>query len=335
MARPPTSRCKAIVAGTLILAGADTLAHYAQVLEAVSYRSTAADPTSGGANAERTIAWQVNDGALDSQTRETRLHIDRPPVLGLDPANPGSGFLTTYTENATAIAVAGSGIAITDPDSPTIGLAVITLTNAKPFDSLSVDGPLPGGIGFSLDTSVAGAITLRLFNAASLADYQAAIALVKFRNASDAPDLTDRDITVTVSGGTAQSNVAHTTVHVLGVNDAPVNTRAGHAGGRGQSARARSPGLSVADLDAGAGALTHHARRSQHGTLTVAAVGGAAVVGQRHRHGHAHRHARGRSTRRSARPATSSTPATHDFFGTDTLTHGDERRRQQRQRRRR
>ena len=316
MARRPTSRSPSNAGRHVDPSGADTLAHYAKVLAAVSYRSTVADPTSGGANADRTITWQVNDGALDSQTRETRLHIDRPPVLGLDPANPGAGFLTTYTENAAAIAVAGSNVAIADPDSPTMDSAGITLTNAKPFDSLSVDGPLPGGIGFSLDTSVAGTITLRLFNAASLADYQAAIGLVRFKNASDAPETSDRDITVTVSGGNAQSNVTHATVHVLGVNDAPVNACAGHAGGRGQSgerdrrARDRGPGR-------GRRRDEHHAvGRPRH----------ADRRGARRRRGVGQRH---RSVTISGTLAAINATlgaagnvvyaGDHDYFGTDTL----------------
>src|SRR4029079_10293801 len=56
------------VAGTLILSGSDTVAHYQSVLDAVSYTSTAADPSNAGANPTRNISWQVNDGALNSQT---------------------------------------------------------------------------------------------------------------------------------------------------------------------------------------------------------------------------------------------------------------------------
>ena len=57
--------------GTLTLVGQDTLPHWQSILDAVSYKSTAADPTNGGANTNRTITWTVNDGELNSQTPNT------------------------------------------------------------------------------------------------------------------------------------------------------------------------------------------------------------------------------------------------------------------------
>jgi len=48
------------VAGTLILSGNDTVAHYQSVLDAVSYHSTAVDPSNAGANPTRNISWQAS-----------------------------------------------------------------------------------------------------------------------------------------------------------------------------------------------------------------------------------------------------------------------------------
>ena len=79
-------------------------------------------------------------------------------------------------------------------------------------------GPLPGGIDFTIDTSVPGQIALTLTNAASLADYQTALGQVRFKNGSTVPDVTDRDITVTATGQppTLDSNIlAHATVHIV------------------------------------------------------------------------------------------------------------------------
>src|SRR5205085_11465551 len=58
-------------AGTMVLGGTDTTLHYQLVLDAVNYSSTAADPSNGGTDPNRTITWQVNDGALNSQTPNT------------------------------------------------------------------------------------------------------------------------------------------------------------------------------------------------------------------------------------------------------------------------
>src|ERR1043166_8863489 len=100
-------------------------------------------------------------------------------------------------------------------------MATIVLSNAKATDALSIAGALPSGIDGSIDNSVAGQITIHLAGAASLADYQTALGQIRFVNSSDAPNTTDRDITVSVAN-TADSNVAHATVHVVAVNDPPV-----------------------------------------------------------------------------------------------------------------
>jgi serralysin len=47
----------------LTLAGTDTLAHYQQVLESVTFSSTSFNADNSGVNPTRTIQWQVNDGS--------------------------------------------------------------------------------------------------------------------------------------------------------------------------------------------------------------------------------------------------------------------------------
>jgi len=214
--------------GDLALTGTDTVQHYQDVLDAVSYHSTAADPTNGGADATRTIAWHVNDGSLDNQSPgfphypETTLGFNQAPHVDLDGSSAGDNYVTTFTENGAPLPIAHSDVAVTDPDDAAVSSATITLTNAKAADALEIIGTLPGGIDSSIDTSVAGQVTVHLFNSASLADYQTALSEVGFVNTSDSPDTTDRDITVQVANADA-SNVAHTTVHVIAVNDAPTD----------------------------------------------------------------------------------------------------------------
>ena len=217
--------------GTLILSGSDTPSHYQSILDAVSYRSSAADPSNGGANLDRTITWTVNDGLLNSQTPlpVTQLHF--APEIDLDASSAGTGFARNYTENASPIAIADTDLSITGAHLAT---ATIVLTNAKSGDILSIAGVLPGGIGSSIDTAVPGQITVQLFNSASVADYQTAIGQIRFSNSSDAPDTTNRDITVMASEGGIDSNTAHATIHVAAVNDAPVNTISGFQGSFGR-----------------------------------------------------------------------------------------------------
>jgi len=61
--------------GILTLSGTDTLAHYAEVLDSVTYASTAADPTNGGADTSRTISWQVGDGVSPSNIATSTVGI--------------------------------------------------------------------------------------------------------------------------------------------------------------------------------------------------------------------------------------------------------------------
>ena len=51
---------------TLILSGSDTLAHYQQVLDSVTFASPSDNPTNFGSDPTRTVTWMVNDGAARS-----------------------------------------------------------------------------------------------------------------------------------------------------------------------------------------------------------------------------------------------------------------------------
>ena len=129
------------ISGTLILSGSDTPSHYQSILNAVSYRSSAADPSNGGANLDRTITWTVNDGLLNSQTPlpVTQLHF--APEIDLDASSAGTGFARNYTENASPIAIADTDLSITGAHLAT---ATIVLTNAKSGDILSIAGGAAG-----------------------------------------------------------------------------------------------------------------------------------------------------------------------------------------------
>ncbi len=169
----------------MVLSGNDSVLHYQLVLDAVSYASSAADPSNAGADPTRTITWKVNDGVLNSPTPNTDpnnlvnatiLHFDVAPTVDLDASGPGTGFATTFTENGAPIAIVDTDVSIADQDDANLNGATIVLTNAKAADALSILGALPGGIDSSINTSVAGQITVHLSNSASLADYQTALA---------------------------------------------------------------------------------------------------------------------------------------------------------------
>jgi VCBS repeat-containing protein len=95
---------------TLTLSGTDTLAHYTQALEHVTFQSTAADPTNAGADATRTVDWQLNDGSATdylSAVQTTTVHLSgTPPISTPTPTLPpasdfdGDGHSDILWQNA-------------------------------------------------------------------------------------------------------------------------------------------------------------------------------------------------------------------------------------------
>jgi len=79
---------------TLTLSGLDTLAHYQQVLESVTYQSAINDPSNAGANPTRTIEWQVNDGIANSNVATMTAHMTLPFQWGgsQDLGSHGAGW---------------------------------------------------------------------------------------------------------------------------------------------------------------------------------------------------------------------------------------------------
>jgi hypothetical protein len=79
--------------GALNLSGSDTLAHYQQVLDSVSYASSSQNPTNSGADPSRTVSWVVNDGTLNSTTQITTVNLSGGPAtdsLFSPSATPGT-----------------------------------------------------------------------------------------------------------------------------------------------------------------------------------------------------------------------------------------------------
>ena len=186
-------------------------------------------------------------------------------------------YATTYTENGAGVAIAAAAASVADPDSTNLQSATIVLTNAQAGDVLAVAGILPTGISATTDTGVAGQITINLSGGATTAAYAAAIRQIQFSSTSDNPATLARNVTVTVNDGGLTSNTATTTINVTAVDDAPVNTLPASFSASEDTPLALT-GLSVADVDAGTGAVSVTLSVSS-GSLNAAAVGGVTVTG--------------------------------------------------------
>ena len=195
--------------GMLTLSGTATVAAYEAALRAVTYANASDDPGS----ASRTVTFTSRDAAGfgPSATRTiTITPVDDPPAI-----TPSAGALS-YTENDPATPIDG-GLVLTDPDSQITGATVqITGNHASPEDVLAL--PAQPAIG-SVYTSATG--TLTLTGTASVADYQAALQAVTYRNMSSSPSALTRTVTFLASDASSTSAPATRDIAVNAIDNAP------------------------------------------------------------------------------------------------------------------
>ena len=157
---------------------------------------------------------EFNFGTGGVTTSIPRLDLDAN-----DSTAPGSGASRTFVENSAAISITDTDPLVTNPVG-TVQRATVTLTNASLGDVLTV-GTLTGGLTATVDTSVAGQVTINITGAATAAQYAAAFQAITYRNTTERPGTADRIINTSYSNGTFSSNVSVSTIRVIEVNDAP------------------------------------------------------------------------------------------------------------------
>lgn len=125
--------------------------------------------------------------------------VTNPPVIAGAPA----GALS-FIEGEAAKAIAPA-LTISDADSPTLSSASVTISqNFRAGED--VLAATPSGAILAGDISIAGG-ALTINKVASLADYQAVLRSVTYRNSnSSSPDTAERQITIQASDGTNPSN---------------------------------------------------------------------------------------------------------------------------------
>ncbi len=200
--------------GVLSLTGADTVANYQLVLSRVTYQNTSLNPS----NLQRTVSFTVNDGTANS-TAATRLitvvPVNDPPMLTT------SGVTLNYTENDPATVI-DAGVTVSDVDNATLNHADVKITNnfAAGQDVLAAN---TAGTNITA-TYNAGTGVLHLAGVDTLADYQAVLDSVTYRNSSDNPSGATRTVQYTVNDGAVDSNIGTATIAVTPVNDPPLIT---------------------------------------------------------------------------------------------------------------
>jgi hypothetical protein len=218
--------------GAITLAGLASPDAYQDALRQITFNNTGTNPTSD----TRIIEVVVNDGAAASNTANAIVQVvevnNSAPTLDLDGDDstaPGTTYRATFTENGLPAPIADIDTLIDDPDPglDMLASARITLTNPQAGDVLTVPASLPGGITASVYDPVTGLLTLT--GTASLADYQAVLAQIRYSAAGENPVADTRIVEIIVNDGVNDSDAATALITVAAENDPPAITVDGTA----------------------------------------------------------------------------------------------------------
>ena len=199
--------------GVLTLTGTATKAQYQSSLRSVTYNNSSNAPNT----TSRVITFRVNDGTQNSapSTKTVSVQaVNDAPVVTL------SGSTPNFTEGGSPVAV-DDGLTLSDPDAnPTFnGFTMQITTNYSTGNDLLNFTNQNGMVG----TWFAGSGMLQVSGSGvSLANTQAAMRSVTFSNSSENPTTGNRNVGIYTTDGVTNSNIAHKTVGVTAVNDAPV-----------------------------------------------------------------------------------------------------------------
>ena len=172
------------------------------------------------------VSYTVSDGKGGTDTSTLSITVtgtggSSSLTLDLD-ADDSSGasgrdYQTRFVKGF-PVPISDIDLAISSANSTILQQAVITLVNRPngALESLSIRGALPPGITASTYNPTTGQLILS--GAASLADYERAIATIVYNNSARSVDTASRSITVVVSNGTVTSPPATTTIDIASRN---------------------------------------------------------------------------------------------------------------------
>ena len=184
----------------------------------------------------------------------------------------------SYTEAEVSTAI-NTVVTVTDVDNTTQVSAKVAITGgyvaAQDLLSFVANSASMGNITGSYS---AGVMSLSSAGGtATLAQWQAALQAVKYSNTSANPDTSTRTVSYSINDGTVDSAVLTSTINLVSVNNAPVNTVPGTTQTTAEDTAKVITGLSIADTDAGTGNMTV-TLAVDHGTISVAAGTGVTLT---------------------------------------------------------
>ncbi|MBP7352984.1 MAG: DUF4347 domain-containing protein [Comamonas sp.] len=177
------------------------------------------------------------------------------------PIVTGSGGSVGWTEgnNVTSTPVVIDNLlVISDPDSPSIGSATVSLggTYVLGEDTLGItlNAGTMGDISASWD-AVNGILTLTSAGGVTQAQFQAALRAVTYTNDSDTPTTTTRTVSIKVNDGSLDSNLVTRNITITAVNDSPVISAPTNVTVT-EDTLSPVTGIILSDVDSASGTLT-------------------------------------------------------------------------------
>ncbi len=213
---------------TLTSSGATaTLAQWQAALRSVTYTDSATTPYT----TTRTISFSVNDGSKTSSATTRTVTVtatDQTPVAS---TSGGSVTFTAGDNTVSTPVVVDSGLIVSDLDSPTLASATVSITggfhSSEDVLAFSNNGITMGNITGSYNSST-GVLTLSSSGATTtLAQWQAALRSITYRNSAVTPNTATRTVSFSVNDGSKTSSAVTRNITVAAIDQTPVATTSG------------------------------------------------------------------------------------------------------------
>ncbi|MEI7970863.1 MAG: cadherin-like domain-containing protein, partial [Betaproteobacteria bacterium] len=209
---------------------------------------------------------QGNSGTGDAKTARSEVHVtivdNAAPVIAID--EPDGSF----TENAQDASIVAGGLSLTDADDSALRGAIVRISaNYQAGEDTLEYTSLPAGLTAQWN-GLTGVLTLS--GEAPVADYQAALRAVRYRNSSESPDTSRRVISFTVRDGFGYGELARVGMKVVAVNDPPVLQVSSMTVREGASVTITPLNLHATDVDGDPSTLTFAVTTTpRHGDLLL------------------------------------------------------------------
>ena len=229
--------------------GSFTTSEVTSLLQTLTFINTRQEPSPESRRLEIT----VSDGTFSDSTEITvliQLINDNDPEVDLDATSSGTGYEAVFTEEGPPVALTGSMVEITDPDTGDSGIVSVRIELLNPQDGKS-EGLLIG-LSSTLEVTYGEdnhSIAIASSTVAPFANFETLLTTLFYFNEADEPSPVQRSIQVVASDGLLESEPAHADVTMVLVNDAPRLDLGGNVDYQVEFVEGQGPVLLTSQLD--------------------------------------------------------------------------------------